>query len=330
MFDTLVHAHQTAVLLDTPHGPEHHVGHVDLLNVDRKHLTLHVGLETLLGGLHHSLVLIHLVVGQRQTGQRDEHVSGATLEPGITGQHIVLRRAVNNELMGAVDQRVVEVVARRADLHLEVGQLRQLGGLDFAQSGREDHALALLNLELEVAGHVEILVGGVAALLLFGILHSVIPVGTVDELVVLVHLHIEPGIPGVETAGDAVLAAFVFTVGGIVLVSVFSHRAERQEGLQAQRRLRMAVDQGVTDDDAVLEMLKHLLSLEDHAAHSVERGGHLERIEFSDVLVTSGSEVVTAVFMQSQVEFCTMLYDRGVQRREQHVILIVQLRHRHH
>ena len=92
----------------------------------------------------------------------------------------------------------------------------------------------------------------------------------------------------------------------------------------------MAVDQGVTDDDAVLEMLKHLLSLEDHAAYSVECGGHLERIEFPDVLVTTGSEVVTAVFMQSQVEFCTMLYNRGVQRREQHVILIVQLRHRHH
>jgi len=46
--------------------------------------------------------------------------------------------------------------------------------------------------------------------------------------------------------------------------------------------------------------------------------------------VTARTEMSTGILVQAQIELSTMLDDRGIERREQHVVLVVQLGHGHH
>ena len=138
---------------------------------------------------------------------------------------------MDDELMGAVDQSVVKVVARRAYAHLKVGKLGQGVSVDFLQTGSKDHALALLDVELKVAGHIEVLRAGIAALLLLRVFQASVPVGTEDELVLLVNLHEECRIARIHAGRDAILHDVVVTVHPSILVCEFAHAAESQEGL---------------------------------------------------------------------------------------------------
>ena len=75
---------------------------------------------------------------------------------------------------------------------------------------------------------------------------------------------------------------------------------------------------------------ENLLLAQNNASHAVGGGGDVLAIELADVLVTVRAEVAIAIIMQSQVEFGAMLNHRFVQRRQQHVILIVQIRNGNH
>jgi hypothetical protein len=43
--------------------------------------------------------------------------------------------------------------------------------------------------------------------------------------------------------------------------------------------------------------------------------------------VSTGSEVVTVILVQAQIKLCSVLNDGGVQAREEHMILLIQLGH---
>ena len=61
-----------------------HLCHADLYG-----FTCHKMTDGLLGSFHHVIEFLHLIVGKRKSGQRDKHISGATLKPGVACQHIV-------------------------------------------------------------------------------------------------------------------------------------------------------------------------------------------------------------------------------------------------
>ena len=194
----------------------------------------------------------------------------------------------------------------------------------------EDNALALLDVELEVAGNVEVLVGGVAALCLLGIIHAAIPVGAEHPLGFLVELHEEFGIAGVHAGLDAILHLLIVAVGARVLMGEFAHASEGQPGLQTQRRLAVGVEQGVAYKDAVLEVLEHQLTLQDDAADAIDGRGHLLAVVLADVLVAARTEVVALILVEAEIEFGAVLDDSAVERGEKNVVLIVQLGHWHH
>jgi hypothetical protein len=77
-------------------------------------------------------------------------------------------------------------------------------------------------------------------------------------------------------------------------------------------------------------MLKQLLFLEQHTTYAIYGSRYLVAVELTYVLMTLGAEIIPPVLVQAQVELCPVLYDRFVQRRQQDMVFIVQLRQRHH
>ena len=201
--------------------------------------------------------------------------------------------------MGCTDQDVIEVVARYAVVDLQVEQLLQRRRLDLRRRSGEDDALALLDRHLEVAGHVEVLVRGVAALLLLRVLNAAIPVGHEDEFVLLRELHVEVGIAGIHTGLDAAVDQRILTAGGGVLVGELPHGTEGQEGAETQRGGRMGIHQRVADEQTVLVMLENHFLLQDDTTHAIGRRGNFAGVKLTDVLVPVGAECVALILVEA-------------------------------
>ena len=89
----------------------------------------------------------------------------------------------------------------------------------------------------------------------------------------------------------------------------------------------MGIFQRVANKDAVLISLEDGLSLQQYATDSVDGGGYYVTGKLADVLVTLGAVVVTLILVESEVELGTVLNHRTVERRQEHVVLVVKLRY---
>ena len=74
----------------------------------------------------------------------------------------------------------------------------------------------------------------------------------------------------------------------------------------------MGVKKRITYKYAVLIMLKQLFFLEEHASYTVYGGRNLVTVELPYVFVSLGTEVVTPILMESQVELRSMLDHRFI------------------
>ena len=223
------------ILLQAPYGPQEHIGMLHLCNAHLKGFTGHEMTDGLLGCLHHIVVFLQFVVGEGESGKRDEHIACTALEPWVACQNIVLMFTMNEELVCAVDQSVIEVVSGRAHILLIFCQVGQCGSIYLVQTGRENHALALVQRKDEVAGHVQILVASVSSLLLLGVFQPAVPVWLIHELVLLVELHEQFGIARIHARLDAILHFLEVAAGSAVLIGIFPHASEGEEGLEPHR-----------------------------------------------------------------------------------------------
>jgi choline dehydrogenase-like flavoprotein len=80
----------------------------------------------------------------------------------------------------------------------------------------------------------------------------------------------------------------------------------------------------VAYQDTVFKMLEDHLLAQDDTSDTVDGGGHRVAAELADIFVSVGTEVVALVLVQAKVELRTVLDDSAVERREQHMVLIVQ------
>ena len=136
--------------------------------------------------------------------------------------------------MGCVDQTGLEVSARHVNFILVVENLFQLAGLQFAQTCCKDDAFALLDVELEIAWHIQVFPILVAHLLLLWVFDATIPVGVKHELVLLVELHHEFGIARIHGGLDAIVDGIVVPAGTSVFVCALPYTTEGKEGAQAK------------------------------------------------------------------------------------------------
>ena len=282
--------------------------------------------QGLLGRSHHVFKRLVVANGQRTPRQGNKLVAGPYPEPGITGQQIVPLLLLEVELLSRVFQAVVETRAT----HVAIGQLyfvsvSQRAGFGLDGSRREDDAFALLDRYLEVARHIEVLLIGIASLLVFDILDALVPMGVKYKLGGLVELHVQPGIALVQTAAYAVGRLFVTLVERIVFHTQIVGIAEGKKRTELQNRRGVSIDERILDKDTVLVRDKHFFFRQNHTAHPIHRLGHRLAIKLSNVLVSVRAETVALVLVQTQVKRSAVLNHCLVQRRQHHVIVLIQL-----
>ena len=88
----------------------------------------------------------------------------------------------------------------------------------------------------------------------------------------------------------------------------------------------MGIDQRITDEDTILVMLEDDLLLKNHTTNPVRSRRHEAGIKLTDVLVSVRTERVALILVEAEVEFCTMLDDRTIERRQKNMVIIVELR----
>ena len=111
-----------------------------------------------------------------------------------------------------------------------------------------------------------------------------------------------------------------------VLMRKLTHTAESQERAEAESCGRMGIFQCIADEDTVLIMLEHHFFFEDYTTHTIEGGWNFVTVKLSDVLVTFRAEIVALILVEAKIELCSVLDDRHIKRRKQHVILVIQFR----
>ena len=74
-------------------------------------------------------------------------------------------------------------------------------------------------------------------------------------------------------------------------------------------------------------MHEQLFFLQHYTSHSVNSSRHFLAFELPDVLVTTRTESVSMIFMESQIKLSPMLDDRFIERGQQHMVFIIQFRH---
>ena len=72
-------------------------------------------------------------------------------------------------------------------------------------------------------------------------------------------------------------------------------------------------------------MYESLLFLEDDAAYTVDSGRHALPVKLSDILVSLGTETVTRILVDTKVKLSAVLNHCLIERRKEHMILIVHL-----
>ena len=91
----------------------------------------------------------------------------------------------------------------------------------------------------------------------------------------------------------------------------------------------MRLYQGISDHDPVVLPRENDFFRKYHTSHPVNRARHRFHRIFTNVFVTVRAETPALVLVQSQIEFGTVLNHRLVERREQDMIIVIQLRHGH-
>ena len=287
------------ILLEAIDGPKQGVGLIHLVDAHTGRLFVHEVVERFGSGLHVFLKLRRLADGQCQAGHGDESVACPRLEPRISGHDVFLAFELLAELVGSVDQAVIERVARVVffDFLVQDG----LEGVASARpcGGGEDNAFARTDGHLKVAWHEEVFRLSIAAFALFGIVQTTIPVG----LVVIgafgrVELHEKVGVAFIEAHADAVFDGVVAGVGQSVFVRPLPHTAERQIGAQAERGGRVGFEQGVAHKEAVALAAEHHLLLQQDAADAIDPRGHFLPLKTLNVFVSLRAIVVADIFVQ--------------------------------
>ena len=93
-----------------------------------------------------------------------------------------------------------------------------------------------------------------------------------------------------------------------------SDASESEERPEPQFCSRMCVFECVAYEDSVLIVLENDLFFEDDTSDAIDGCRHFVAVKLPDVLVPFRAVVVALVFVQSEIEFCSMLHDCGVER----------------
>ena len=143
-------------------------------------------------------------------------------------------------------------------------------------------------------------------------------------------LQVEPRVVLVELPRSAVLHEVHLTAGLVVLMRQHVDVTEGQERQHAQRDGHHGFAQGVTHKESCLRCGEDQLLVEHHIADAVGQLRHGVGGEVAKVFVATRSEDAIGVHVHAKMELLLVLNDGLVEARQQHMVVVVQLRLRHH
>ena len=136
--------------------------------------------------IHHEFEVVVLLNGKREAGECDERIACTNLEPRIAGKQITLCVAYTNmELVGSINESVVEAVDRQAKSYFLIEEFLQRFRLNLLDTGRDYNFIAFLCLNLEISRNIEVFHSVIASFLLFLIYETLVPMWVKDEFVLL-------------------------------------------------------------------------------------------------------------------------------------------------
>ena len=240
-------------------------------------------------------------------------------EPRITCDNVGTLSTTNDELTCRVTQAAQEIHLIGTTSQLIFEQLVDLlSRAHLFERAREDHALTLSDLALEVTRSHQVLVCGIATTSLLSILEVVVPIGCSHELhILLVGLHKQPRELRVHTGLNTVLNGIRVAIGVHISLTYGVVLTEGQEGAQAQNGARMSVQKRIADQQLSARVDPQHLFTQYHATHTIGDRGCGGVLEVDDVLMTAGL-IDAGEAVQCQVEGLIVLDHGLIERREQH------------
>ena len=139
--------------------------------------------------VNNRLPVFGAVYVQRAGGGGEESRARLCVVPRIAAQQVALVALAFVELTCRVLQAGEHVLAGNTARHLFLPSGFQRAGLHFRDACGENHALAFLHRQLEVAGHQQVFLELEAALLLLRVLNALVPLRVVLVLHRLRELH---------------------------------------------------------------------------------------------------------------------------------------------
>ena len=88
----------------------------------------------------------------------------------------------------------------------------------------------------------------------------------------------------------------------------------------------MSFQQRVSDENAILMMFKYFFLLQHHSTCTVNGSRNFFTFKLSYILMAIRAIVVTLILMKAHVKLSTMLDNRFIQRRQQHMVFVIQFR----
>ena len=142
-------------------------------------------------------------------------------------------------------------------------------------------------------------------------------------------MHEKFGISEIHAGADAVFHFAVRAVNLVVFLGELRNIPKRHVGFEADGGGRVRVEQRVADHQPVFFRREHNLLGENNATHAVNGFGNTVAVKLADVFMPFGAVVVSVVFVDSQIEFGSVLNNGFVDGREDQMVVIVQKRHGH-
>lgn len=116
----------------------------------------------------------------------NERIACAYLEPRISGEQIALGVAYTNmELVGSINESVVEAVDWYAEPYFLIEEFLQGIRLYLLDTGRDYNLVAFLCLNLEISRNIEVFHSVISSFLFFLIYEALVPMWVKDKLILL-------------------------------------------------------------------------------------------------------------------------------------------------
>ena len=179
-------AYLVCILLNCPYCPKKHVRLLYLVDKAFEWLARHEVPDALCCRIHHEFEVVVLLNGKCETWEGDERIACTDLEPRISGKQIALGVAYTYmELVGSINESVVEAVDRQAKSYFLIEEFLQRFWLYLVDTGRDYNLITFLCLNLEISRNIEVFHSMIASFLFFLIYEALVPMWIKDKLILL-------------------------------------------------------------------------------------------------------------------------------------------------